>query len=71
MRVRRGKNLPAGQILSLLFNCMFWGGGQKEDGVGRWGAEEGKGWSQRVDKFTGLSVNQPEAEILPLDFPFT
>lgn len=33
-RVHRGKNRPAGQILSLLFNRMFLGGGQEEDGVG-------------------------------------
>lgn len=41
---------------------MGWVGGEQRkerDGV------------KRVDKFTGLSVNQPEAEILPLDFPFT
>lgn len=51
---------------------MSWRGGEEEDGVGKVGSRGRKGVvSKESINFTGLSENQPEAEILPLDFPFT
>lgn len=65
MEKEGGKDLPARQDWSSLPNGSFWG--QRAG----WGEERrGKGCAKGADKFTGLSVSQPEAETLPLQFPF-